>query len=216
MIVNLFHLDSLRKGKKLASLLNGLGWKQINRNNLQKTRNTQLESASCLNAVLILVEVISAISFWHKQLELEQWIMHFVQSCSLYDQLQAIGSQFSSVVLLTFFSWMAQISAGKNSRQMIMILFCGQCLISTVPKGYFAQATANCVTTIAALKERRHIMMILIRYARVSGRVYFQDPSSRTGFEDIGLFSGLVLKINFLYWQSLFSGLVLTDSAGLL
>ena len=48
------------------------------------------------------------------------------------------------------------------------------------------------------------------------GEVYFQDLSSRTGSENMGLFSGPVLKINFLYWQNLFSGPVLTDSAGLL
>ena len=44
------------------------------------------------------------------------------------------------------------------------------------------------------------------------GRVYFQDLSSRTISENIGLFSGPVLKINCLYWQSLFSGPVLTIS----
>ena len=41
------------------------------------------------------------------------------------------------------------------------------------------------------------------------GRVYFQDPSSRTGSKNIGLFSGPVLKIDRIYWQSLFSEPVL-------
>ena len=51
---------------------------------------------------------------------------------------------------------------------------------------------------------------LLIKYI---DRVYFQDPSYKTGTEDIGLFSELVLKKTRLYWQSIFSGPVLTGSA---
>ena len=65
----------------------------------------------------------------------------------------------------------------------------------------------------------KHLFLLvpcLIFNGAKHGRVYFQNSSVRTGSENNCLFSGLVLKIDSFFLQSLFSGPVLTDSAGLL